>query len=180
MAVTFNVEDGTGEDDSNSYCTVAFADDYLSVKTASFTTTWGALTNTQKENALMWGARVIDQRARWRGVRANEVQAMAWPRIGVLDRDGYTIADDVVPLQVQQANVEMAFHLITEDVDPSAPGAGSAGGIKRLKAAVLEIEYQDNAVITPNYFPVGLNQLLSPLGSVGGAGGSGFARIIRA
>jgi hypothetical protein len=180
MAVTFNVEDGSGETNSNSYCTIEFADDYLSIKSASFTTTWDALTDEQKENALMWGSRVLDQRARWVGTRAHTDQAMGWPRIGARDRDGFIVADDIVPLQVQQAAVEMAFHLITEDVDPSAPGAGSSGGIKRLKAAVLEIEYQDNAVITPNYFPVGLNSLLFPLGSIGGAGGSGFARIIRA
>ena len=180
MAVTFKVEDGSGFTDSNAYCTVAFADDYLSIKSTSFLTTWNGLTTEQKQNAIMWGSRVLDQRARWQGVRSNLDQAMTWPRTGVYDRDGILIAPDEIPLQIKQATVELAFHLVTEDVDPSAPGAGSAGGIKRLKAAVLEIEYQDNAVITPNYYPIGLNNLLYPLGSIGGAGGSGFARVIRA
>jgi hypothetical protein len=176
---TFVVEDGTVVADATSYCTLAFADDYLSVKPAATIADWEALTDDEKEAFLMWATRLMDQRVRWRGTLADPDSALQWPRNGVYDRNGNLIPNDEVPLQVQQATVEIAFHLLNENVDPSAPGSAAAGGIKSQKLGPLEIVYQDNAVFTPNYFPVGINQLLSPLGSLPG-GGSSAARIIRA
>lgn len=176
----FVVEDGTVVANATSYVTLAFADDYLSVKPAATTTTWDALADADKEDFLMWATRLLDQRTIWSGVKYDSDSALQWPRAGVYDRDGLPVATDEIPLQVQQATVEVAFHLVTENVDPSAPGSAAAGGVKSQKLGPLEIVYQDNAVITPNYFPVGLNQLLTPFGTLPGGGGMGFGRVRRA
>lgn len=174
----FVVEDGTGLLAATSYISVADADDYLSIKAELLSVEWTGITTEFKEDYLMWATRLLDQRARWAGQKTVTASPLQWPRSWVCDRNGLSVDPNSVPSQVEAATVEIAYHLAVEDTDPAAPNAASAGGIKRLKADVLEIEYQDNAVIAANYFPVGLNQILSPLGAMPG-GGSGFARVIR-
>lgn len=178
MPVTFTVEDGTGLTTSNSYVTVAEADDYLSIKPND--TAWQALNSSVKQEYLMWATRLLDQRTSWRGYRQVEDSALRWPRYGAYDRDQLAVENNVVPVPVKQATIEIAFHLFTQSVDPSSP-ISTAGEIKRVKADVVEVEYFENtARVTSNYFPVGINDILFGLGSLSTGTGSKFARILRA
>lgn len=176
MAV-FLVEDGTGLTGANSYVTTDEADDYLSVKPNY--SVWEAV--EEPENYLMWASRLLDQRAVFRGAKTVQGSGLRWPRTGICDRDGIAVPYDSVPSPIKAAVIEIAFHLVSQSVDPSAPSANSGGQIKRLKADVVEIEYvEGTSGNTSNYFPVGINDILAGLGSLQGGGGSRFGRILKA
>lgn len=171
----FVVEDGTGLDDATSYASLQEADDYLSLRPGY--AAWEDADNT--EELLMWATRLLDQRTNWRGYKQVNDSALRWPRYGVTDRDGISVAYDSVPTPVKHATIEIAFHLLTQNVDPSAP-ISTSGEIKRVKADVLEVEYFENtATATTNYFPVGINDILFGLGAISTGTGSKFARILR-
>jgi len=173
MAVEFTVEDGTGVADANSYVEVEFADDYLSIKANSGD--WIAQDDDDKERYLMWATRLLDQRAVFPNTSpSSETQSLRWPRQYAYDRDGEAIPDDVIPDQIMEATVEIAFNLFDQGVDPSAGGsAGSAGGtINKIKAGPIEIGYTDGVAASTSPFPKGLNDILYPLGSIAGVGGS--------
>ena len=95
---------------ANSYASVAEADAYLAVR--GDTSTWTALTTTQKENKLQWAVIILDTLV-FMGKKSSSTQAMEWPRINVLDRNGWTVSG--VPVQLKNAQAELAFRLIADD-----------------------------------------------------------------
>lgn len=178
---TFNVEDGTGETDSNSYASVAEADDYLEVR-PDLDDAWGLAINADKEAWLMWATQLLDQRCNFQGTKTVEESALRWPRSFVYDRDGLLVPDDEVPAQIKAATIEVAYNLAVQAVDPSNPSTGgSSGTIQKLKAAVVEITYASGSGTSSRSvaLPLGLNDILSPLGSIAPVTGGGFGRILR-
>ena len=173
------VEDGTGLTNANSYVSVQEADDYLSIKSATAYALWDA--ELEQENYLMWATRLLDQRANFQGRKSESTSALRWPRSGVTDRDGISLAYDEVPPAIKAATIEIAFNLISKGVDPSAPAADPTGALKRVKADVVEVEYvQGSASPGSDYFPAGINEILSGLGSLSTGTGSRFGKILRA
>lgn len=174
----FVVETGDALADATSYASVAEADDYLSVRPAI--TSWTALAPSAKEGYLMWSTRLLDQRATYRGSKYSEAGSLRWPRVGATDCDGVTIAYDEIPDDLKAAVIELAFHLVSQGVDPSVPTTTSSGEIQRIKVDVVEIEYVAGTSSGTNYFPVGINTILRCIGSVKTGNGSKFGRILRA
>lgn len=113
-----------GGSDSNSYATRAEADQYHTERLHN--TAWTNADTATKEAALVWATRTLDANFYWVGVKSTEEQALEWPRSGAVDRNGYGIDDDVVPVQVKNAQSELAFLLIEGDrtlaSDPDADG----------------------------------------------------------
>lgn len=170
MSVTFTVEDGTIVDGANSYVEVSFADDYLSIKSDS--ATWEALSTLNKQKYLMWATRLLDQRAKFPNtVLTDTDQPLRWPRQGAYDRDGDPLPDDIIPDQIKEASVEIAFNLFITGIDPSENAQTGSGSITKLKVAVIEINYNGAIPLNANAFPRGINYILFPLGSVPGGGG---------
>ncbi len=136
------VEDGTGKSDAESYISVADANTYDSKYVAS--ATWDAATDPEKEVALRKGTQYLDARynGNWRGRRANEDQALDWPRLDAVDNDGYEIDYQSLPTQLEQATVEAAIRSLSEELLPD-PEEG--GDIKKEKTKVGpitdEVEY---------------------------------------
>ena len=165
------VEDGTGLTNSNSYASVAEATAYYDVdRTATF---WADLTDEQKEEYLQWATRILDAKVKWRGVKRTETQALAWPRTGAYDREGYAIASTVVPKPVKAALFELAKYLHTNDLT-SGPDVGN---LKSVKVDVVEVVYQDDT--SQSTLPSIINYILTGLGRMI-HGGSTFGRILRA
>lgn len=165
------VEDGTGLTGSNSYASVAEATDYYDVdRTATF---WASLTNEQREEYLQWATRILDAKVKWRGLKRSETQALAWPRTGAYDREGYAIASTIVPKPVKAALFELMKYLHTNDLT-SGPDVGN---LKSVKVDVVEVVYQDDT--SQSTLPSIINYLLTGLGRMI-HGGSTFGRILRA
>lgn len=180
--MTMIVEDGTGLTNSNSYASLSEAEDYLTIKGA-FGESWFELGSSEQEFYLQWSSRLLDQRANFVGSKYVQESALRWPRQGAVDRDGISLPYDEIPVRIKDATIEIAYHLLSKGLDPSGqPTTDSSGKIKKIKADVVEIEYESVKAVSEvaMYFPFGINQLLSPIGSIPSGNGSRFGRILKA
>lgn len=119
--MTIIVEDGTAKSDAESYATVAQADSYWLLR--ENTGTWGDQDLDVKEAALRKATDFITQqyRSAWKGKRYTATQSLCWPRYDVWDYDVYVptlIASTVVPSEVRNACIELAYRAVTEDLTP--------------------------------------------------------------
>lgn len=115
------VETGTASATAEAYATVAYADGYhLSVGN----TAWAALSTARKEEVLRLSASYMCQqyRLQWQGVRVSAAQALDWPRyyVSVPDLAAYAVvSSNTVPIEVKNANVELALIASTEVLNPN-------------------------------------------------------------
>lgn len=109
------VEDGTGKTDAESYASVADADAYLSSRGMS---NWSVLQDTDKEQALRRATdyMIAEYRPKWLGRRKSAVQALDWPRLGVILDDVGVIPSNFVPREVVKACIELAFRAASGDL----------------------------------------------------------------
>jgi hypothetical protein len=93
---------------------------------------------------------------------------MEWPRSDAYDNSDELIAADEIPVEIIQATCEAA---VRELADPGAmmPDLERGGGVRRLKAGSVEIEYGANAANQTTFSAI--SALLSGLLSGGGGGG---------
>lgn len=167
---------------ANAYCTVAEADAYHeNLPLAAVRVIWTAASTDDKTRAILTATRLIDGTFDFIGGRVTTTQALAWPRYltaasgwsgsfydywnGSWSWNGYAIDSTTIPQRVKDATAEYARQLLVADrtADPST--AGSAGGIKRLKADVIEIEYFGSDGIIPGKpVPDAVSLLLAGLG----------------
>jgi len=103
-----------GAADANSYCTVAEADTYHSLRLHS--ETWTAATATIKETAVIMATRCLDFMYEWAEYSTSADQALMWPRIGLLSANQLEYIDEYeIPPELKNATAEYARQLI--DVD---------------------------------------------------------------
>ena len=99
-----------GAVDANSYLSLAEANEYLLPHTdASF---WDALDDEQKKAAIVTATRTLDLLI-YNGRKATQAQSLAWPRTGIIDRDGYAVYG--VPKLLKDAVCEQLMYTLTED-----------------------------------------------------------------
>src|SRR5436190_20079239 len=123
MALTLIKEDGTGKVDANSYADVADGDAYHAGHL--YAAVWTGATSDDKEKALVFATRLIDSQFQFNGSRANDGQALQWPRFECLDPDRVAwtfstlvlrrsnfVESNVVPKAVVEATCEMARELL--------------------------------------------------------------------
>lgn len=127
--MTLTVEDGSGLAAADAYDSVANVEAYLTLYGGP-STAWNALSASDKEVHVRKATRYLDAvyADRWKGVRANEGQALDWPRSGSYDSDGYLIdstGSDSVPVALRQAMAELAQLSVGENLipDQASPGA---------------------------------------------------------
>lgn len=114
--MSFQVDDGSGLTDANSYTDVAYADSYFLDRNNA---TWSALTTTQKEALLILGTDYIETTyyGSFRGVVLNILQALQFPRVDVY---GLEINYD----RVKKAVCELALRAndgdLNKDIDKQA------------------------------------------------------------
>lgn len=168
--MTIEVEDGTAKANSVAYCSLAFADAWHLIRGM---TLWASMSDPEKEAAIIRAAHYMLQhyRMRWSGYRKTSAQAMDWPRYDVRKVDGplaygYSgyIEDDVVPVEVQQANAELAFKAASGDLAPDV-----ARATKREKVDVIEVEYEPGSSQITRYRAI--DKLLAPFLKDGGSSG---------
>ena len=80
--------------------------------------------------------RLLDETIDWKGRKADNNQALEWPRSGMYDRNGFDIDNDEMPTALINATAEMARWLIASDRTAEA----DEKGFKVLKAGSLELQ----------------------------------------
>lgn len=97
---------------ANSYVTLAQADAYFDERLNA--DDWTDQGDNDQKKALVMAARRLDQ-VNWKGYKATSGQALAWPRSDLEDKDGYTVASDTIPQQIQDAQCELALAILASD-----------------------------------------------------------------
>lgn len=117
------------------YANVATADLYLQADLSLFQTWDGA---SEKEIALVSATRYLD-RQRWQGTKTSDVQPLAWPRTGVIDRYGNSIASASVPQAIIDACCLLAATFVT---DPSLmTKLDQSSNIAEVQAGTARVRY---------------------------------------
>lgn len=166
-------ETGAGLADAESYASVAAAD----MRCASLgLTAWAALAEADKEIALRRATLFMaTYRTRWAGRRANQHQALDWPRYNVVV-DGFAVPSTIVPADVVNACIDLAVRAGSgEDLLPDLDTGSNA--IKKDKTGPLETEYFQNTTDARERF-VAVDALLAPY--FGSAGGGNSIKVVRA
>lgn len=131
--MAFVVEDGTGLTNSNSYAAVADADSYF---TDRGNTAWAALTNDEKQIALIKGTDYLDGTYRFKGTKSDSAQALQWPRDDVYDDEGNEISG--IPEALKKATYEASYKSISADLFQDI----DKGAVKKEKVeGAVEVEY---------------------------------------
>lgn len=131
------VEDGSGMTNADAFISVAYADAY---HTAMGNTTWTGV-DALKEGAIRRATAFLSNSYQWQGYkRQGRPQALAWPRVDVVDCEGWGVAFDAVPVEIQKATAEVALR---ELVTPGSmnPDVVASEQVKREKIGQLEVEY---------------------------------------
>lgn len=121
-----------GSPDANSYVTVAEANAYFSDRVHS--SAWEDFED--RASALITASQMLDWYVKWKGYKATSEQAMGWPRVNVVRRDGTTVADDIIPSEVKVAAYELALASLDGDRTADDPMAG----IEQIKAGSLMVK----------------------------------------
>lgn len=123
MALILIKETGAGLANANAYANAADGDAYH--EGHLYATAWTAATLANKEAALVMATRLIDGQFQFDGVKANEAQALQWPREDCHDPDGdEALPSDAVPKAVIEATCEMARELLIVDRTAAPAGEG--------------------------------------------------------
>ena len=146
----FLVEDGTGLTASNSYISVADADDLLEQNPNL--ESWKSWSEAQREICLRFATSYLDVKYRWYGnvYNPSAPQALQWPRTINYDDKGVEISGGTVPLQVERATVFIALEVAkasslasgTEDLTASVEASGA---IKAFQIETLAITFDRGA-----------------------------------
>ena len=136
--ITLTVEDGTGVAGANVYSSLEDADTYQAERGRS---TWAALSEANRSICLILGTDFVDKYFKWRGSRKYRSQELSFPRLNLIDVDGYPV--EGIPLALKKACYEAAFLNVkgTSIKTGLFTTKDSIGDIKRKKVDVLEVEY---------------------------------------
>ena len=160
MPLVLNAEVGSAT--ANSYCTVAEANAYHDFHVAE--TVWesaaGASNNVQVR-ALVMATRLLDEQYDWIGTKATAEQALRWPRVGAMDRDGYPIAYDELPRDLIRATAELARYLLAGNRFDAIDDAQS--GIEEVRAGSVMVKFTQ--ATQPMVIPASVAAMLAALAS---------------
>jgi len=150
-----------GAADANSYITLDEADAYFESR-LPLTPPWNPAAGADGSNsaAIIMATRLIDSmfagktyikevggkfwrvRSRyWNGVVATSVQALAWPREGMLDPHGRLIASNALPKQLKEATAELAGQLLMGDT--TLDNSVIVQGITSVRAGSVAVTFKD-------------------------------------
>ncbi|UTC29079.1 hypothetical protein MARCHEWKA_05700 [Brevundimonas phage vB_BpoS-Marchewka] len=175
MAFNFVVEDGLGDPQANSYCTVEFADDYIEAN-GHISADWLDQEEEDKQRLLVRASKVLDIRFKWHGTRVEPDSGLAWPRAGVT-LDGVMIPDNVIPRLLKEATAEFAAYLMTSDWT-RANADGGSGEFSEIKVDVIQVKFKDSGE-REGVMPEFLLAMLEDLGAAKTGRRPGFKRIVR-
>lgn len=168
-----------GSASAESYFSIADADAYF---LARGVTAWTGAT-AAKEAAARLGTSYLDNvyRGRWVGLTATETQALAWPRVdgsrvpggftcSLYSIDGWEIASDTVPAQVQRAAMEAALLALGgTSLEPTLERGGQIKSKTETVGPITEsTTWADGAPATDRYTVIDglLRGLVQSLGNI--------------
>lgn len=130
------VEDGTCIPNANSYITLKEA---IAYQTSMNRADWLELDKEKQIASILRGCLYVDSVFNWKGRRKYETQEMAFPRVMLVDLDGFEVKG--IPNVLKKAVLEAAYFKSLEEEEETTTDAGPT---KREKVDVVEVEYFEN------------------------------------
>lgn len=152
------VEDGTGKPNANSFVAVSYFKAYCDARGRDFVAASGVKRGTGEsddafnarvdakiEQALIRATAHLSESFAWQGIRRYgrnnaRFQALAWPRIGVIDREGSYVRDDEIPREILWAICELAWYELANP-DGLQPAYVAHDRVRKERAGPVSIEY---------------------------------------
>lgn len=136
-----------GSATANAYCTLAFAEQYALDRPA-VGTTWALASTDRKNSSILWATLLMDRLWVWTGYPTDAVQALLWPRQGMLKLNGWEYVDlHTIPTELMQATAEYARQLLASDL------AGNSDiqtlGLTSLKAGPVAMTFKNDVYAKP-------------------------------
>lgn len=78
----------------------------------------------------------------WTGLPASATQRLAWPRVGMFDKNGNAIPSNVIPQALKDAESELAGQLLIADT--TLDNAVLVGGITSVRAGSVAVTFKEN------------------------------------
>lgn len=126
---------------SNTYATLAQADQYHDNRVASGTT-WSGSSDNEKTRALLWATSLLEALYDWNGAVTNTTQVLAWPRSGLWDRNNNALDADTIPQPLINAQSEFARQLLVSRRADDNPT--EAESLSELKAGPITLKFDDS------------------------------------
>lgn len=162
------LDNTVGGPNSNTYCNLAEADAYHS--TRGFNSKWTTASTEEKNAALVWATRQLDQEDFSGLATFRSNAALRWPRTGLVNREGLVIDPLTIPQFIKNAVSEWALHLLSED------RTADEGGLTQYGGKVGPVS--DPTMFVRKTMPSSVRDMLRPYLAGGGAG-SGMGRVRR-
>jgi hypothetical protein len=137
------LEDGSGILNANSYVTEEEFDTYCDDRDIT-------ADDGDAEAALIRAAVALDgkYRMKYPGYRTvGRLQGLEWPRTAAYDYEGLTIDTDEIPLEIKNAQCELALRELTEP-GSLTPDLERGGNIRSIRAGSVGIDYSGSTVMT--------------------------------
>ncbi len=159
-----------GASDANSYCSRAEATTYHEAHL--YGSVWTSASDVNKDAALVWATRLLDEQIEWSGYAKSNEQALRWPRDGVLDRDGrFYFANTIIPPFLKNATAELARHLLAGDRTQER-----SIGIQEVTADTVSVTFDKHD--EKPFLPPSVASMVAPYGTIKGHTG-GTAKLVR-
>lgn len=176
--MTLTVEDGTGLANADALVALVDVDAY---HTARGNSTWTG-DDADKETAIRRASFFLTNSYSWQGFKVNNRdQALAWPRTGVVDQEGYAIPITEVPQEIKDACAELALRELTTP-GTMTPDVTLADKVNREKVGEIEVEYANSRMDAYASRPVVtiVNDLIAQFLATGSQAGSVAGSTVRA
>ncbi len=153
------IDTTVGGANANSWASVAEFRAFVEVRLPASATV-SAATDALVESALQAACRNINQNFDWTGSAVDAVQALTWPRSGMLTRNGFAIATTVNPKELKDAQCEMAFQIIA-GIDLVGDNAAAQQNVLGVKAGSVSVQFQQTNTSTNEAVDLSLRRLTS-------------------
>lgn len=131
-----------GASNADSYATLVEANAYVTDRRVPTVTWWTSATDPQKEAALRSAAVLLDRIFDWTGAAVDSVQARAWPRTGMLTRNGFAIpTSGASSIQIDLKDAQTEFALQLGAGDRMSDNDALKQGITSVKAGSVAVTF---------------------------------------
>jgi len=137
------IDTTVGGASANSYCSMAVAEQFHFDR-PPVSTTWSDASIEEKARVLIWATRLIDTTYRWNGVVVDDIQALLWPRHGMIFPNGYAVPSTIIPVQLQHAVAEYGRQLLV--ADRAEDSDIETSGITKIEAGPVTIDFSKGVV----------------------------------
>ncbi len=116
----------------------------------------------------MWAAQMLDALFKWTGTATDDVQALAWPRTGLLTTNSFPLDPTVIPQRLKDAQSEFAGILLSGTTDrtadnPDLKAIGEQTQLTSVKAGSVALSFAGKSFSNLESFDAFIRSLNSDL-----------------